>query len=112
MLGKRVWLTGVSNAMQATMLGHSGASLSGRVLTNSIRASAASRPPILPTVPSDKGSQAHRAAYLCPHRTRLALPAPPPMPFATSRRTVRSVSQSANLVTAAFYAEVLSLKYI
>lgn len=98
--------------MQATMLGQSGASLSGRVLTNSIRASAASRPPILPATLSDNESRTHGTAYLCPHRTILALPAPPPMPFATSRRTVRSVSQSANLVTAAFYAEVLSLKCI
>ena len=42
-------LTGVSYAIHATMLGHRGARLSGRVCANSMRASAARRPPILRT---------------------------------------------------------------
>ena len=39
--------TGVSNAMHAIMFGHRGAVVSGSVRTNSMRASAASRPPML-----------------------------------------------------------------
>jgi hypothetical protein len=41
-------------------------------------------------------------AYLCPHRTTLALPAPLPDSF--SRCTVSVVSQSAKRMTAAFYS--------
>lgn len=45
-------LTGVSNAMQAMILGHNGAFRSGLVLTNSNKASEASSPPMLRTPPN------------------------------------------------------------
>ena len=96
--------TGVSNAMHAIILGQSGASLSGRELAIARRVSAASKPPILRRYNTvNKWSfRSKKGTDLCPHRTTLAFPAPPPVPFATSLSTTKVVSQSANRSTASF----------
>lgn len=50
-----------------------------------------------------RGIQYPIDTYLCPQSTILALPAPPPVPLATSLCTVRLVNQSANRTTASVY---------
>jgi hypothetical protein len=99
--------TGVSNAMHPTIFGQRGAFLSGRELIIPKSASVTTSPPMLPkNVGGHEKKKWHSTTDLCPHKTILAFPAPPPLPFATSRSTVSVVSQSTKFSTASFYVIV------
>lgn len=99
--------------MHAMMFGHRGADLSGLVLMNSSRQSAANKPPMLggricTAILNQHGRETDgNLTNLWPQRTTFALPAPPPAPFATSRSTVNVVSQSARRMTASVYIQSL-----